>query len=220
MNYEGQSVFDLSGGGGNDPQVQINTDDIAANAAALDVVKQVGYIGAFAVDMILPSTAITLLSDNRSHFYATGYAPIPAEMQLELFSGSQMIVKRTDQQRPYGFRWVKPDGVTTAAFELSVRAAFYSRTDTNINVGLRVDRKDIHGASVIPKEFQIRLYPASASNVVYTYTVDLTHEFALPDNVAYIDFSLWGGTGGANIYEVTYIVGSTTTNQISVKRVR
>ena len=219
MNYEGKSVFDLSSGG-NDPQVQINTDDIKINTSAIDAVKQVGFIGAFAVNLSLPSTGATLLNDNRSHFYTSGYVSNPAELQLELYSGSSMIVKRTDQQQAYGFRWIKPDGLTTAVFEMSTRAAFYSRTDTNINVGLRVDSKNISGASVIPKEFQTRVYPASPNNEVFTYTLDLTHEFDLAENVAYIDFSLWGGTGGAGSYDVTFLVGSTTQNQISIKRIR
>ena len=215
MNYEGKSVFDLSGGGGNDPQVAINK-------LAINAVQQVGFIAAFGVNLTLPSTGATLLSDTRSIFYTSGYVPNPAQLQLELYQGANMIVKKTDQQQDYGFRWIKPDGLTTAVFEISVRAAFYSRTDTNINVGLRADRKDISGNDVIPKEFQTRVYPSSPTTEVYTYTVDLTYEFDLPGNVAYIDFSLWGGVDGAGTYEVTFLCGSfsNTQNQISIKRIR
>ena len=44
MNYEGKSVFDLSGGGGNDPQVAINTDDIKTNRSNIVVNAEAIYV--------------------------------------------------------------------------------------------------------------------------------------------------------------------------------
>ena len=222
MNYEGKSVFDRSGGGGNDPQVQINTDDIKTNTVAIDVTKQLGYIAAFQRNPGLPATGTTQLDNTPRIFYNIGYAPDPAFLNRSVYTGQRFVTQLVPPSpgaipsSPYGLRWTR-EGESSAVFRIRVRVTLLSRTDCPLFVFLRVEQRTV-STLINFKDYKKMEYLDSPIQQTFRYELDLVTEINIDPAALYVDFNAFGEASIPGQYTFEYSLDSDKDNSIDVQR--
>jgi hypothetical protein len=217
MNYEGKSVFDLSGGGGNDPQVAINTEDIEANKSGIDVTRQIGFIAAIQLNANSPSMGSTVLDTTPRRFYQSGYVPDPALLNSEIYRGLNMLLLETASSIPFGFRWLRI-AETSAVFRFKIRVTFLSITTSSIYVYLRTDQKTAGGVSLGSKQFKPVEFAASVAKKTYVWELDLVEELRFHPNCAFLDIAVFGETSVPGLVNVDYVCSSQEQNYIDIQR--
>jgi len=195
----------------NTDTIQTNINNINTNAVAISVAQQqlskgLGFCGIFATNPNTYQTGLTLLNDNRSEFFATGYYG-PGLDASSLVNGNFSFIYAQSTQTPYGFRWTKPAGASSVVLSWRTLTCFEGLAATDINIGMRIDRLDGAGGMVVPYEYDTVVYPASASAVVYRWKSERTVELALGPTVAFVDMYVIGGISAAGFAEVQYVVG-------------
>ena len=213
MNYEGKSVFDLGGGGGNDPQVEKNKN-------AIEQIGQMFFLGAFPVDANLSSAGQTLLSDFLGRFYTNGYLPNANDFIIHNHFTSEFLPLSDIFGSPYGTTWNRPAALLTdsVVFDITVRASFFSRTDAPIVVGLNITRKN--GLTVVgSKQYKVRVFPPQVTSVVFQYTLNIVEQVDL-DGVDNLEIYTWGGLAAQMQLPVTFVSATVDENQIKVFRLK
>ena len=216
MNYEGKSVFDLSGGGGTvvvDPQVEKNKN-------AIEQIGQMFFLGAFPVDANLSSTGQTLLSDLLGRFYTNGYLPNPGDFTIHNHFTPEFLPLSEIFGTAYGMTWNRPAALLTdsAVFDITVRASFFSRPDAPIVVGLNITRKN--GLTVVgSKQYKVRVYPPQVTSIVFQYTLNLVEQVDLT-GIDNLEIYTWGGLDALMQLPITFVSATVDENQIKVFRLK
>jgi hypothetical protein len=217
MNYEGKP-FSV-GGAVVDPQVE-------KNKQAIDQLGQVCFVGAFPISFDLPSSAQMWISGIPGPFYSGGYSPGTKDFVVHTHASSEFSTLSSVTGSPYGVGWNRPASAvgTTAAFNITVRASFFSLPSIQVYMGLNIAR--LNNGSVVSGEaqYKVRTFdPSTPADVVYQYVLDIVVQVDLT-NCDELQFYTWGGLSipqdPPTFHAVRFTSGTTDENQIKVIRLR
>ena len=221
MNYQGEA-FGETATASVDPQVEVNREAIQTNADAIratqqQITKGFGFCGVFPTNPITYQTGRTLLTDNRSEFFRSGYYE-PGLDDSSAANGTISFMLAQNTQTPYGLRWTRPAGVDSVVFSWRTFACFEGLATTDIDIGMRINRVDGSGDTITPYECDTRIYAATGQAVVYQWKSERTLELPLKPAVAFVDLYVVGGTRASGITDVKFVVGTGFQCQLQVQQ--
>lgn len=213
MNYEGESILSLAGGGGGNADV--------------DAMRMVAFVGALQPTADSDAVVTSRLSLNESPFYESGYLraaqPANPDMLATIYMGLNMNLLALPNSAPYGIRWTKPPGLSSVTFRISMRVTFFSTNQSDVFCGFSFEQFKSNGVSNGNKFIKLIAFKATTNNFAIQYHLDVVQTFPLTGDTEYVDMMARGAapTGinpGAG-YNIGIIYSSREANYLSVSRV-